>query len=189
MKEIEILVPVLDEKKKVLRVLRRFEFKSVKQTRDIFFFDPQRNNLQIKNNKYPKEWFRIRLKGDKSYMTYKKDIFDKDEKWLYSHEHETEVGDFFKLKQIIEKLGYAKLVEINTKKHIFITKEYEIIFEEVQNLGNFLEVEKLNVKERANVKKIRKEIQQFIDGLDFCVGPELNIGKPELMLRERNSKL
>lgn len=187
MKEVEILVQVLDDKNKILKSLKKFDFKGIKETLDIYFFDPLRKNLQVKEGVYPTEWFRIRKKHNNFYITYKEDIFDKKNKWIHSHEFETKIEDFDILKQIIEKLGFKELIKIKNIKHTYENKDYEIVFEEVENLGYFLEVEKLIVNEGADIKKIKKEIQEFINSLNFKIIP-VNIGKPELMLKSKNIK-
>jgi predicted adenylyl cyclase CyaB len=43
---------------------------------------------------------------------------------------------------ILTKLGFEELVTVNVVKHIYHTSEYEIVLEEVERLGLFLEVEK-----------------------------------------------
>lgn len=186
MKEIEILAEVLDSKEKVIVALKKSKLKFIgsKKTQDVYFFDPKRKNLQMKNGKCPKEWFRIRKKDDESYITYKEDVFER-EKWTHSHEYETKVHDFEVLKQIIKKLGFKELVTINNIKHTYESKDYEIVLEEVENLGLFLEVEKLNVRDDADINRIRKEIQEFIDSLGVMVKPDSNMGKPELLLKKR----
>src|SRR4030042_4580836 len=131
MKEVEILVEVFDNKKKILDSLKKFEFKGVQETTDIYFFHPSIKNLQVQNNKYPKEWFRIRKKNSKAFIAYKQDVLTKNGKWRYSHEYEVEIGDFKLTKQIIEKLGFKELVVINNTKHTYETKDYGIVFEKV----------------------------------------------------------
>lgn len=187
MKEIEILVQVFASKKTVLKSLKRFEFKGIKKTKDVYFFDPLRDSLKVKDKIFPKEWFRVRRKDNKAYITYKVDVFNKD-KWTHSNEYEMEVGDFSIANQIVKRLGLKELIVVDNMKHTYETKDYEIVFEEVKGLGLFLEVEKLNVKCNANVKKIKKKIQWFIDRLGFKVSPDVNIGKPELMLKSRITK-
>ena len=51
-----------------------------------------------------------------------------------------------------------------------------------------MEVEYLT-KEDVDVKKIKKQIQTFIDSLNLKVSKELNIGKLELMLKKKNIKI
>ena len=183
MKEVEILVQVYDNKETVLNSLKYLTFKGKKETLDIYYYDTLRNNLQVKNNKYPIEWFRLRKKNNKSFLTYKKDNY-KDDIWLYSDEDETEITEFEIGKTIINKLGLKELITIDNIKHTFETKLYEIVFEEVKNLGLFLEVERLKISDTESVEEIKIEIQKFINTLKLNVSPELNIGKPELMLRQ-----
>ena len=183
MKEVEILVKVLAPKEKVLNKLKKFESKGIEKTRDIYFYDPKNDKLQAKNGKYPTEWFRIRTKGNKHYMAYKIDKYEKD-KWKYSDEFETEVSDAAVALKIISHLGFEKLVEIENEKHIFLTDKYEIVLEDVKKLGIFLEVERLSISDDEDITKAKKEIWDFIKSLGFKVSEELNLGKPELMLKQ-----
>jgi len=184
MKEVEILVEVLDNKNKILASLKKFKFKGKKKTQDIYFFDHLRKNLQAKDGKILKEWFRIRKKNHENYITYKEDVFEKD-KWTHSHEYETKIQDLDVLKQIIEKLGFKELIKINNIKHTYESPDYEIVLEEVEDLGLFLEVEKLKVRGNADISRIRKEIRDFIESLKIKVCPDLNLGKPELLLKKK----
>lgn len=90
------------------------------------------------------------------------------------------------LKRIFEKLGLQELVIINNKRHTFETPEYEIIVEDVEKLGVFLEVEYIGDSETVSVDEIKKRIMQFIKDLNLKVGSELNSGKPELLLKKTN---
>jgi len=173
MKEVEILVKVFENKDKILKTLNQFHFTGKNKVLDIYYCIPQK---QSKN-----EWFRLRKKNNKFYIAYKKDIFEKG-KWIYSEEEETEVKAFKTMQKIISNLGFKELIRINNLKHTFETKDYEIVFEEVKDLGLFLEVEKLNVKDNEDIKKIKTEIQIFINRLKLKTSKELNKGKPELMI-------
>ncbi len=185
MKEIETLVQVFDTKEKVLQTLKSFEFKGIRKIVDVYFLNPLTKDLQVVDNKCPRKWFRVRKKDDKCYFCFKEDTFDKKDKWIYSDEYETEVKDFETLVKIIEKLGFKELVTINNLKHTYETEDYEIVFEEVKDLGFFLEVEKLCVNEKDDVVKIKKDIQKFIDDLGIKVSPELNVGKAEMLIEKK----
>ena len=78
-------------------------------------------------------------------------------------------------------MGLKELVRIDNNKHIFETEEFEIVLEEVKNLGLFLEVENKNLK--GTIKEIKNSILKFIKNLNFKF-EEMNQGKPELMLQE-----
>ena len=186
MKEVEILVEVYDNKEKVFDVLKQFKFKGENETLDIYYFDPLRGNFKVIDNKFPIECFRLRSKSQKYYMTYKKDNFENGA-WIYSDEEEIEISNFEIGKTIIGNLGLKELIRIDNNKHTFETEKYEIVFEEVKDLGCFLEVEAFNVNDDENIMKVKQEIQNFIDKLGFKVSDELNTGKPELMLNKINN--
>lgn len=68
------------------------------------------------------------------------------------------------------------------------SEKYEIVFEDVKDLGYFLEVEYCS-QDEDDVIEIKKDIQTFIDSLSLAVSKELNMGKPELFLRKNNLNL
>jgi len=90
--------------------------------------------------------------------------------------------------EIVKNLGFQELIIVDSKKHIFTNSEYEIVFEEVKNLGFFLEVEKLQEVEDNKITKEKENIRSFVYSLGLEIGEELNKGKPELMLTERNTQ-
>ncbi len=188
MKEVEILVKIFDSKEEILEKLNKFNFIGVEKTLDIYFQDPKREDLQANKEGLLEKSFRLRKKGDKTYITYKVDQLGEDGNWLYSDEHETEVQDFDIMMKIIAHLGLEILVELENHKHIFLTDEYEIVFEDVKDLGLFLEVEKLNVEDNDDIEKIKKDIRKFIENLGIKSKEELNIGKPGLMWLKKNNK-
>lgn len=183
MKEIEILIKVLDKKSKVLKYLKKFKYLGVKKTVDIYFYDPLRIELKPKKTGALDRCFRLRKKGKNSFLTYKIDRFDNSKKWLYSDEYEIEVSDFRATVKILEQLGFKVLVSIDNRKYVFLNNKYEIILEDVKNLGLFLEVERLNFDGKEDINQAKEVIRKFIKSMDIKLGEELNVGKPELMLK------
>jgi len=104
MKEIEILVEVVESKQKALKILDQFEYKGIKKTLDIYFHDPLRKDLYPDVSGRLNASFRIRQKAGINSFAYKTDHFI-DEKWSHSDEFETVINDFDITLQIIEKLG------------------------------------------------------------------------------------
>ena len=184
MKEIEILVEVKDNLEDIRSVLKQFEFKGVKHTIDYYYYDPNKEDLKPNSNNELSHCLRLRSKNDENSITYKDDIFENG-KWLYSNEYETKVESLDVLKEIFNKLGLIKFIEINNEKEIYKTAKYEIALENVKDLGIFMEVEYCT-NDDVDVNAIKKEIQDFIDSLNINVTEELNIGKPELYLKKHN---
>jgi len=185
MKEVEILVEAFSPRDEILKKLKIFKFVGSKDVLDIYFFDPLRTSLKPDVTGRLSNCFRLRQKGGKNYLAYKKDNFDISGNWIYSDEDELEVSDLRIMENIIEHLGLEVLVTIQNLKHTFETSDYEIVLEEVENLGLFLEVERKNIADQDDVEEIKKDIWGFIKSLDIEVSNELNLGKPELMLRKK----
>lgn len=178
MKEIEILVKVTESKESALKKLAHLESKGIKKTED-HYFDLNQKDKPIK------KWLRLRKKGSKAYITYKEDHITKENKWLYSDEYETEVQEFDTTMTILEKLGYKPLVAVINEKHIYQTNDYEIALEDVEELGLFLEIEKLNPTEDEDVEKAREKIFKFLKSLNIDTSEEVHLGKPEMLMNKK----
>ena len=66
-------------------------------------------------------------------------------------------------------------------------KDYEIVIENVKDLGLFLEVEYCT--DIDGDVKMEKKIQEFINSLGINVSEELNIGKPEMYMKKHNIEI
>lgn len=184
MKEVEILVNVLSNKEDSLEKLSGFNFVGIKKVLDVYFYDPKREDLKPLPDGRLKNCFRLRKKDDKFFMAYKLDHFDEQGVWVYSDEHEVEISDFDTTVEILKHLGLEILVEIENEKHTYLTDKYEIVFEDVKNLGLFLEVEALGVSDSDDIAAVKSDIGKFIKSLGVAVGDDLNLGKPELMVKK-----
>lgn len=188
MKEIEILVEVYSPAASVVKVLSKFEYLGDNETIDTYYYDPLRNNLKPNSNNQIDECLRLRTKGNCNSITYKDDHFDENGKWLYSDEYETKVEDLLMVSKIFTKLGLKELLTIHNNKKTYRYKDYEIVFENVKDLGLFLEVEYCT-NEDIDIKAKKEEIQNFIDSLGLNVSKELNMGKPEMLINKYNIKV
>ncbi len=184
MKEIEILIEVNSSKKKALKALGKFEFVGMKEVIDVYFVNPLKDDLKPDENGRLNNCYRLRLKDGKASIAYKVDHFDGAE-WSHSDEHETGIEDFQTALEINRHLGFEELVRIDNKKYTFMTEDYEIVLEDVKDLGLFMEVEKLEEVSDEKVAETKEEIRTFLKSLDIEFGEEQNAGKPELMLRKK----
>ena len=83
--------------------------------------------------------------------------------------------------------GLRELIKIDNLKRTYRAGDYTLEFETVADLGLFLEVEYCTPDD-VDVAQIKSQIQTFIDNLGFAVSPELNAGKPELMLHKKQQE-
>ena len=184
MKEIEILVEVYDNIDNIKKKFSNFEYIGLKRTVDEYYYDPKREELKPDKDNQLNHCLRLRTKNDEYSITYKDDVFDNG-KWLYSNEYETRIENIKMLKEIFSKLGLKKFIEIDNQKETYRYNDYEIVIENVKDLGLFMEVEYCTNND-VDVKEIKKEIQTFIDSLKINVSGELNMGKPEMYMRKHN---
>lgn len=190
MKEIEVEVTFDNTKAEVMKILSRFDFIGKKDISDTYYCDPLRKNLQPETDLRLNETFRVRKTKEKCFLTYKKQHF-KGKLWVYSDEYETKVEDSNTIKKIIMMLGLKPLIKVNNKRRVYRYKDFEIELEDVENLGIFIEVEKLCDTENDEMK-IKEEIRNFIRSLNLKNVRELNIGKNQYLLSlkmNRNLKL
>ena len=80
--------------------------------------------------------------------------------------------------------GEAIPIRIDTTE-TKVAVDYEIVLEEVEDLGYFMEVEYCT-NEDVDVKNVKKQIQSFINSLDIKVSEELTMGKPEMIIKKNN---
>ena len=190
MKEIEIFVDVFDSREKALDLLRqKFGKEKIVKIHDIYFYDPLRKDLMLPENPVdPKEkMFRLRRKGSEALIAYKKDIFTLDGKYFYTEEQETSVADADTAFKIITDLGFKILIEIDNTRSVFLSGDYEIVLEDVKDLGLFLEVEYLG-EAGENILEIKNRTQAFTDSLGIKISEELPMGKSRLMLEKIKNK-
>ena len=186
--ELEILVEVLDDYCRAESVLNNYNNTHTEHIVDTYFYDPLRGNLKPNESGKTFECLRIREYNSKAKLTYKKDVY-KDEIWQYSDENEIDVENPNNLKEILYSLGLKELLTIDNKRKYYIYGNYEIVLENVKNLGVFLEIEYKGKITNTEIAVRRKEIQKFIDNIDLKVSLELNAGKPELYIKKHKIKL
>lgn len=184
MKEIEILITFDNTKDDVLQKLSRFEFVEEKEIYDTYYEDELRNNLKPDSNLRVNETFRVRRNGNDCYITYKKNNFEGNH-WTYSDEYETKAENYEMIEKIIEMLGLNIQTIIHNKRRFYHYKDYEIVFEDVKDLGYFIEVEKMVSDDNKDPNKIKSEIRSFINNLGLTNVKELDLGKNQLMLRKK----
>lgn len=128
---------------RVNQILRRAEFIEEKIEEDIYFSSP------IKDFKETDEALRVRYSNNKVILTYKGPKLDKVSK--SREEYEAFVSG--EIEQILQKLGYKEVLKVKKKRKVYRYKEYIISIDEVEDLGEYLEVE-LKSDNLRDVEKI-----------------------------------
>ncbi len=141
--EIEIKLKVDDNK----RLLNQLKDKSnnIKEVveKDIYFKMPIKKEY--------KETLRIRKENDLYILSYKKENTDKTR-----DEFETIIDNYENLEKILLNLGLEKKGVIEKKRtKILYKNKYEFAFDEVKDIGRFIEIEVKNI-EYSHIEEINK---------------------------------
>lgn len=178
MKEIEVKA-ILKDKEKVMQVLLNkgcvFD-KPVFQ--DSMEFSPIKSPT-LEEYLKPNFFLRIRTTNNKHVFSIKKPI--SGEHHFSKIEHETEITDRDELEKLLETMGYYPSLQIKKERIIGHLGEYEICLDEVEELGSFIEIEKMSNEEPSVV---RKELQDLLFSIGVLPENEVHEGYDVLMFKK-----
>ncbi len=125
---------------------------------------------------------RIRQQNGKSIFTIKQTgINDLD-----SFERETQIADPEEMREAILLMGYSEAVRINKVRKKTMYQGYEICLDQVENLGNFVEVEKIT--ENEDPEKVQSELFEFLKQCGVSESDRVLTGYDTLIYRLQNNK-
>lgn len=189
--ELEVLVENYDGAQKAINKLCKLsQVQNSVEIVDYYFYNKS-SHLFAPNNQF-KTFEVLRLRNsnnEKITLTYKKDHYENNI-WQFSDEQEVGISNFNDMKALLCNLGFDVLLKIHNNRTYFTYKDYEIVVENVDDLGSFLEIEYKGYLTESDVAKKRKELLIFIKSLGLNTSDELNSGKPELyMLKHKEQFL
>ncbi len=176
MKEIEIKARLKDKKKveEKLKELGCVLSSSVKQIDTVYTRIIGTVEEYLTNDHFP----RIRETNEgKFFFTVKADLTK--HKSLSKIEHEIEIQDAKTLEQALFLMGYKIANKVIKNRRKGMVGEYEICLDEVEDLGSFIEVEKMA---DDNIEEVRKELLDFTLSLGVESEDEVRRGYDLLML-------
>ncbi len=128
-------------------------------------------------------WLRIRTerKNDMETIIYtlKKSVSSQ----LDSIEHETTVEDADELRQIILHSGFEPYVTVNKTRRKAQIGDIEICIDQIENIGEFVEAEKLT-DENADVDAVRDELWQLLETYSVTRSDELSDGYDTMVMQK-----
>jgi adenylate cyclase class 2 len=175
MLEIEIKA-YCDDHDSIIKKIIFLNGKFIRQVaeRDIYFKHPSRDFALTD------EALRIRHKRDISVLTYKGPKLSNRSKTRI--EHEIEFSDPDSMIDILYNLGFGIAGEINKMRNIYNINEIEVCLDKVEDLGNFVELEKRSMDKERGEKEL------------FDLADELGLSRferksyLELMLEKKENK-
>ena len=126
--------------------------------------------------------FRLRKQSGKLILTMKHKASSRSRD---NYEYETLVENESEVVKMLERLGYKFGVEINKKRRIAKYNDLELCLDEIEHLGNFVEVEKL-AGDDADVDAVQNELWILLAQLGIHQDDRIHQGYDTLM-RQFNS--
>ncbi|MBD3273362.1 class IV adenylate cyclase [Candidatus Dependentiae bacterium] len=147
-----------------------------------FYFDSKKGYKEALN------FLRLRKSEKKNFITFKKRNIDENDKTISVEELETTIGDINKALQIFRQLNLLEITEIQKQRTVYNYDIFEIVFDKVERLGDFVEIELKNYSGDVNsgIQKIYKllksiGIKQFIEYdrgyITMFLNPDYYFGK------------
>ena len=125
-------------------------------------------------------FLRIRIKNKGKILFTLKKRMSND---LDALEHEVEVSSKEEMEQALFLMGYKEAVRVNKTRVITHHDSCEICIDEVENLGSFIEMEKLT--EEGNSEQIQEELFKFFESIGIKQDDRVLSGYDILMIQKK----
>ncbi len=181
--EVEIKAKIEDPKG-VERKLRRIgKFTRVRKQVDEYFVPPQQDFFK-KNP--PIEYLRVRYEGERSHLNYSFLHFRKDGWLAVTDEYETLVQNPRTVGEVLKKIGMIHKVTVEKTRKYFDCGKFEVVLDEVRNLGSFVEVEAKKVF--GSLAETRKACMDFLENLKIKYEMNNDMGYPRMLYKKLKSR-
>ena len=158
MKEIEVKFKIADKQAVIKSLGKAGVSLGDEVTQDDTSYAPDNWERGKGNINVP--FLRVRREGDRSFLTMKKPVANQ----LDRIEHESEITDPDQVTLIVEEIGFRQNAHVVKRRRKAQHKGYEICVDSVEQLGDFVEIEKL-VSDDADGVAVQKEIRDFLVGI------------------------
>lgn len=179
--EIEVKARLKD-KNAVMEKLRALgcEFSSVKTQDDMVWVEKTGNLETFLSNKV---FLRIRIQNNEKVIMTAKKPKDPNNAGLVKREHEVVVDSAEEARGVLSLMGLQEAVRAVKKRQTAKYKEFEICIDEVDNLGSFIEVEK--IADEAEADRAQKEMWELLESLGISPDDQVKKGYDILMLEKQ----
>lgn len=162
--------------------ISRIAAPAIKMTQVDEYFTPLHRNFV--KPQYPYEWLSIRNRDGAYILNYKHFHPENVPVTDYCDEYEVQTKNGESLREIFIALGFSRLVTVEKYREVYVyNDEFEIAFDDVHDLGWFIEIEVLGSIE--SVAEARKRLMSFANGLGIDVSKNDNRGYPYLLMVKR----
>ncbi|MFZ0565650.1 MAG: class IV adenylate cyclase [Chlamydiales bacterium] len=158
-KEIEIKVKLNELDKQLILKWLSIHAKFISRLKQTdYYLDNPHSSFVFLNQKGfrdANQYFRVRSSENGARLCYKKVHRDLDtEECLYCDEYEIEIHNVKQMLKILNAAGFTDVIEVSKERSKYFYAPFEIVLDEVKNIGSFLEVE------------LKSEVEDPKSGLD-----------------------
>ncbi|HUC01758.1 MAG TPA: class IV adenylate cyclase [Candidatus Paceibacterota bacterium] len=180
--EIEVKAKLKD-KAEVIKKLSGLgcQFSEIKTQDDMVWVEKVGSLEDFLSNKV---FLRIRIQnGEKVIMTAKSPKAKEGNESLVKREHEVVVNSADEARSILSMLGLQEAVRVVKKRQTAKYAGYEICIDEIEDLGSFVELEK--IAEEGDATQIQKQMIEFLKTLGILPEDQVKKGYDILMLERK----
>lgn len=157
------------------------QFSDVKTQDDMVWVEKTGSLEDFLSNKV---FLRIRIQnGEKVIMTAKSPKAKQGNESLVKQEHEVVVNSADEAGNILSMLGLQEAVRVVKKRQTANYEGYEICMDEIENLGSFIELEK--IAEEKEAMQIQEQMLEFLGTLGILPEDQIKKGYDILMLERK----
>lgn len=182
---IEIEIRIRLDEQKMEQVRKKLgeiaEFVKSSSQKDEYFTPAHRNFIAPK---FPSEWLSVRSRNGKTILNYKHFYPENVEITTHCNEFETEISDENSLQKILESLDFRPLMVIEKERDYYTYgDEFEIVLDNVKDLGFFVEIEAL--KDFGGHEQTKKRLMEFAAKIGIDATNMDPRGYIEMLLRKK----
>lgn len=166
----EDVISFLEKNGKYIKSKNQIDSYYVTPTKDFFTENPV------------KEYLRIREQSDNNEVAYHFCHYDNDGKLLKTDEYESGVEDPKMLELIFNKIGLVNKVTVNKERKCYEYKNFEVLVDNIKDLGSFIEVETECTD--GDYKKAKDSCMEILNELGAKWREAPNMGYPDMLLNK-----
>lgn len=186
-KEIEIRNKLFN-KTQVISFLNNNGIKAFKSNHQIDTYYDNPANSFFKDPEHVNDWIRIREENGSLTFNYKHWLPEGAEIRTYCEETEYAMKSKDELHKILKSLNFSgeftPFITVNKFRQSFMYKDCEISIDEVQNLGDFIEIEYKG--KDSNIHEIKKLLSKILTEIGAKVGPNDNKGYAYNLIKQKS---
>ena len=188
-KEIEIRNKLFN-KTQVISFFNKNGVEAFKNNHQIDTYYDNPVNSFFKDPEHVNDWVRIREENGSLTFNYKHWLPEGAEIRTYCEETEYPMNQKNELNKILKSLNFSgeftPFITVNKFRQSFMYKECEISIDEVQNLGDFIEIEYIG--NDSNIDEIKKLLNKILTEIGAKVGPADYKGYSYNLIKNQKAK-